>query len=134
MKAKALNGITEIKRSGISVRIRSIIKDGTTYYVLDDRVAGKRKLVWRSTLADARAAADEAIDKITEGQAEALNLKSTDAHAYTRARTALEWIENEVDHVSPSEVRCRGLAKNWHRCYTLFGLANVVIGGRTATT
>jgi len=62
MKAKALNGITEIKRSGISVRIRSIIKDGTTYYVLDDRVAGKRKLVWRSTLADARAAADEAID------------------------------------------------------------------------
>src|ERR1017187_198681 len=32
------------------------------------------------------------------------------------------------------KVRCRGLAKNGHQLYTLFGLANVVIGGRTATT
>ena len=31
-------------------------------------------------------------------------------------------------------VRCRGLAKNGHQLYTLFGLANVVIGSRTATT
>ena len=29
------------------------------------------------------------------------------------------------------KVRCRGLAKNGHQRYTLFGLANVVIGGRT---
>src|ERR1019366_762525 len=28
------------------------------------------------------------------------------------------------------KVRCRGLAKNGHQLYTLFGLANVVIGGR----
>lgn len=31
------------------------------------------------------------------------------------------------------KVRDRGLAKNGHQLYTLFGLANVVIGGRTAT-
>ncbi len=30
------------------------------------------------------------------------------------------------------KVRYRGLAKNGHQLYTLFGLANVVIGGRTA--
>jgi IS5 family transposase len=32
------------------------------------------------------------------------------------------------------KVRCRGLAKNGHQLYTLFGLASVMIGGRTATT
>jgi IS5 family transposase len=32
------------------------------------------------------------------------------------------------------KVRYRGLAKNGHQLYILFGLANVVIGGRTATT
>ena len=32
------------------------------------------------------------------------------------------------------KVRYRGLAKNGHQRHTLFGLANVVIGGRTATT
>ncbi len=31
------------------------------------------------------------------------------------------------------KVRYRGLAKNGHQLYTLFRLANVVIGGRTAT-
>ncbi len=32
------------------------------------------------------------------------------------------------------KVRYQGLAKNGHQLYTLFGLANVMIGGRTATT
>jgi IS5 family transposase len=32
------------------------------------------------------------------------------------------------------KLRYRGLAKNGHQLCTLFGLANVVIGGRTATT
>ena len=32
------------------------------------------------------------------------------------------------------KVRYRGLAKNGHQLYTLFGLANVVIAGRTAAT
>jgi IS5 family transposase len=32
------------------------------------------------------------------------------------------------------KVRCRGLARNGHQLCTLFGLANVRIGGRAATT
>ena len=32
------------------------------------------------------------------------------------------------------KARYRGLAKNGHQLYTLFGLANVMIGGRTVTT
>ena len=64
--------------------------------MLDYRANGQRKLVWRSTLADARKAADAAIDKITEGQSEVLNLKSADAHAYTRARVALDGLDGET--------------------------------------
>ena len=64
--------------------------------MLDYRANGQRKLVWRSTMAKARKAADEAIDKITEGQAEVLNLKSADAHAYTRARAFLDGGEGET--------------------------------------
>src|ERR1035437_7943712 len=96
MKARASNSVTEIKRNGVSVRIRPTIKDGTTRFVLDYHAKGQRKLVWRSTIADARAAADDAIDKITEGQAEVLNLKSADAHAYTRARAALDGLAGET--------------------------------------
>ncbi len=97
MKADTSSDVKEIKRNGVSVRIRPTIKDGANYFVLDYRVLGRRKLVWRSTLADARAAANEAIDKITEGQAEVLNLKSADAHAYTRARAALDGMGKEID-------------------------------------
>ncbi len=93
-------GVTEIKRNGICVRIRPTVKDGATYFVLDYRAQGKRKLVWRSTLAKARKAADAAIDKITEGQAEVLNLKAADAYAYTRARDALIVIEKGIDDVA----------------------------------
>src|ERR1017187_1178672 len=100
MKARASNGVTEIKRNGVSVRIRPTVKDGAIYFVVDYRVLGQRKLVWLSSMADARAAADDAIAKITEGQGEILNLKSTDAHAYTRARAALAGIEKEIDHVA----------------------------------
>jgi hypothetical protein len=68
MKPEAASDVKEVKRNGISVRIRPTNKDGATYFVLDYRVQGKRKLVWRSTLADARDAANAAIDKITDGQ------------------------------------------------------------------
>ena len=92
--------VIEIKKNGICVRIRPTIKAGTTYFVLDYRAQGKRKLVWRSTLAKAKKAADAAIDKITEGQAEVLNLKAADAYAYTRARDALVGIEKGIDDVA----------------------------------
>jgi len=96
MKGKTSSDVKEIKRNGITVRIRPTIKDGTTYFVLDFRALGKRKLVWRSTMAEAKASADDAIDKITEGQVEVLNLKSADAHAYARARAKLDGLEGET--------------------------------------
>src|SRR5512136_533175 len=82
--------VKEFKKNGISVRIRPTIKDGVTRFVLDYRANGQRKLVWRSTMAEARKAADAAVDKITEGQSEVLSLKSADAHAIIRARAALD--------------------------------------------
>jgi len=100
MKAETSSDVTEIKKQGISVRIRPTIKNGTTYFVLDYRANGKRKLVWRASLEDAKAEADRAIEKITEGQAEVLNLTSSDAHTYTRFRAALQGIEKEIDEVA----------------------------------
>ncbi|MEI8291698.1 MAG: hypothetical protein WCH99_19700, partial [Verrucomicrobiota bacterium] len=52
--------VKEFKKKGISVRIRPTIKNGVTRFVLDYRANGQRKLVWRSTMAKARKAADEA--------------------------------------------------------------------------
>jgi integrase len=88
--------VKEFKKNGISVRIRPTIKNGVTRFVLDYRANGKRKLVWRSTMAKARKAADEAVDKITEGQSEVLNLKSADAHAIIRARAFIKGKEGET--------------------------------------
>ena len=96
MKEKRTGETIDYRRNGIIIRIRPTIKDGKTYFVLDYRVLGKRKLVWRSSLADARAAATDAIDKITEGQGEVLNLKSADAHAVIRARAYLDGSEGET--------------------------------------
>ena len=105
MKAEASNDVKEFKKNGISVRIRPTIKNGVTRFVLDYRANGKRKLVWRSTMAKARKAADEAVDKITECQSEVLNLKSADAHAIIRARAFINGkegeskIEKEIDEL-----------------------------------
>jgi len=88
--------VKEFKKNGISVRIRPTIKNGVTRFVLDYRANGQRKLVWRSTMAKARKAADEAVDKITEGQSEVLNLKSADAHAIIRARAFINGKEGEA--------------------------------------
>ena len=97
--------VKEFKKNGISVRIRPTIKDGVTRFVLDYRANGQRKLVWRSTLAEARKAADAAVDKISEGQSEVLSLKSADAHAIIRARAFINGkegeskIEKEIDEL-----------------------------------
>jgi integrase len=96
MKTDAPTAVKEFKKNGISVRIRPTIKNGTNYFVLDYRANGKRKLVWRSTMAKARKAADAAVDKITEGQSEVLNLKSADAHAVIRARAFIKGKEGET--------------------------------------
>ncbi len=85
--------IEPVQRNGIIVRIRRTIKNGFERFIVDYRNQGQRKLVWRSTLADARATADDAIDKITEEQGAVLNLKAADAHAYTRSRAILDGSE-----------------------------------------
>ncbi|HEY5233808.1 MAG TPA: site-specific integrase [Verrucomicrobiae bacterium] len=96
MKADTAEPIKPIQRNGVTIRIRRTEKNGFGRFVVDYRVLGQRKLVWRSSLADARAAANDAIDKITAGQGEVLNLKSADAYAYTRARAILDGDEGET--------------------------------------
>jgi integrase len=117
MKVDTSNDVKVIQRNGITVRIRPTLKNGATRFVLDYRNQGQRKLVWRSTMAEARAAANGAIDKITEGQAEVLNLKSADAHAYTRARAILDGSEGEtrIDFQIDEAVRV------FADCYRLLG-------------
>ena len=88
--------VIEYKSGGIYFRIRPTPKGDTTYYVVDFRSQGKRKLLWRSTMAKARKAADHAADKIVAGQAEVLNLKSADAHAIIRARAFINGKEGET--------------------------------------
>jgi integrase len=95
--AKAKGESLEIKRNGIAVRIRPTPKNGRTFYVLDYRVKGQRRLVWRSSLADAKRAADEVFDKIKDGQAEALLLTGDDRMELLRARDALAGIDKRID-------------------------------------
>jgi integrase len=115
MKQDALKGATVVKRNGISVRIRPTKKNGSNYFVADCRIKGRRKLIWRSTLADARVAANEAIDKIANGEADALELKSSDRHVYLRARAAIVGIKKELDDI------CREYAE-----------ANTLLAGRAS--
>lgn len=96
MKQDTSGDVVEVKRNGISVRIRPTPKNGSTYFVLDYQANGQRKLVWRSSLEDAKHAANDAIEKITEGQAEVLSLKSADAHAFTRSRAILNGGDGET--------------------------------------
>jgi hypothetical protein len=97
MKSHAAGTPTEYKRDGIRVRIRPTLKNGTKYFVADYRAKGQRKLVWRSSLAEARVAAAEAVDKIVAGQSEVLELTSSDRHVYLRANEALTGIKTPLD-------------------------------------
>jgi integrase len=115
MKRDDSNHATLVKRNGICVRIRPTEKNGSKYFVADCRIKGQRKLLWRSTLAAARAAANEAIDKIADGEADALELKSSDRHVYLRAREALTGTKKEMDDV------CREYAE-----------ANALLAGRAS--
>jgi len=77
-----------VKRNGISVRIRPVTKAGRQYFIADYFLNGRRKLVWRSTEAEARAAASEAIDKISTGETEILELSRQDRDLFIRCRDA----------------------------------------------
>ena len=59
------------------------------------------------------------------------NFRSIGTEAISRkVQSGFHIVNNIFRH---RKVRYRGLAKNGHQLYTLFGLANVVIGARSAT-
>src|SRR5882757_2367452 len=84
---------------------------------MDWQIAGKRSLI-KALAEGAEKEARKAVEK---------------AKASVRAfvEHPFHLVKNLFRH---RKVRYRGLAKNGHQLYTLFGLANVVIGGRSATT
>ncbi len=74
-----------ITKQGVSVTIGRVEKDGQRFFRVLYRQQGKRKQAWRSTFADAKQAAGEAIDGMLSGDHSALQLRDTDRHAYLRA-------------------------------------------------
>jgi IS5 family transposase len=83
---------------------------------IDWQIAGKRGL----------------IKKMAEGAEKAAHKAMEKAKASVRAfvEHPFHILKNLFRH---RKVRYRGLAKNGHQLYTLFGLANVMIGARAAT-
>jgi IS5 family transposase len=84
---------------------------------IDWQIAGKRGTI----KAMAEGAEKEAIKAVEKAKA---SVRAFVEHPF-------HIVKNLFRH---RKVRYRGLAKNGHQPYTLFGLANVVIGSRTATT
>jgi IS5 family transposase len=84
---------------------------------IDWQIAGKRGTI----KAMAEGAEKEAIKAVEKAKA---SVRAFVEHPF-------HIVKNLFHH---RKVRYRGLAKNGHQLYTLFGLANVVIGSRTATT
>jgi transposase, IS5 family len=84
---------------------------------IDWQIAGKRGVI----KAMAEGAEKEAIKAVEKAKA---SVRAFVEHPF-------HIVKNIFRH---RKVRYRGLAKNGHQLYTLFGLANVVIGSRTATS
>jgi IS5 family transposase len=84
---------------------------------IDWQIAGKRGTI----KAMAEGAGKEAIKAVEKAKA---SVRAFVEHPF-------HIVKNLFRH---RKARYRGLAKNGHQLYTLFGLANVVIGSRTATT
>jgi IS5 family transposase len=84
---------------------------------IDWQIAGKRGTI----KAMAEGAEKEAIKAVEKAKA---SVRAFVEHPF-------HIVKNLFRH---RKVRYRGLARNGHQLYTLFGLANVVIGSRTATT
>jgi len=84
---------------------------------IDWQIAGKRGVI----KALAEGAEKEAIKAVEKAKA---SVRAFVEHPF-------HIVKNIFRH---RKVRYRGLAKNGHQLYTLFGLANVVLGSRTATS
>jgi integrase len=109
MKTDATSSSVEYKRGGVTVLIRPTIKNGVERFVLDYRVNGQRKLVWRSTLTEARKAASAAVDKITAGHSELAQLTNADATSFLRARDYLESTKVPLDVVAREYAEAMGI-------------------------
>jgi IS5 family transposase len=83
---------------------------------IDWQIAGKRRVI----KALAEGAEKEALQAVEKAKA---SVRAFVEHPF-------HIVKNLFKH---RKVRYRGLAKNGHQLYTLFGLANVVIGARQAT-
>lgn len=90
-------------------------------------VALERKIDWQ--IARKRGAIKALAEGVEKAALKAIEKAKASVRAFVEHPFHL--IKNIFHH---RKARYRGLAKNRHQLYTLFGLANVVIGGRTSTT
>ena len=89
-------------------------------------VALERKLDWQ--IATKRGTIKAMAEGAEKAAAQAVEQAKASVRAYVEHPFHI--VKNIFRH---RKVRYRGLAKNGHQLYTLFGLANVVLGARTAT-
>lgn len=101
MKANATTSNTaasiQVQRNGCVALIRPTPKNGATYFVVDYRPNGKRKLIWRSSLEAARTAANDALDAIARGEAAVAEMRVSDCNFYVRAQESLTGTGKAVD-------------------------------------
>lgn len=97
-----------IKEKGVSAIIREStkFKDGKKhrYFIVEYILLGKRKQVWRSDLAEAKAVASEACIKVANGDQSTLEFKDTDRLAFTRG------VEFLATTGIPIDIACRDVA------------------------
>jgi len=97
-----------ITEKGVSAVIREStkLKGGKKhkYFIVEYIPLGKRKQVWRSNLAEAKAVASEACIKIANGDQASLEFKDTDRLAFTRGAEFL------APSGIPIDIACRDVA------------------------
>ena len=86
-----------VTKQGVSVTIGRVQKDGRDFFRVLYREQGKRKQAWRSTIEDAKRAANDAIEATLSGDHSALKLQASDRHTYLRAVEILHPTGVELD-------------------------------------
>jgi len=89
---------------GVSAKIRRVTKsrNGNTYdsFVVDYFLLGKRNLVWRSDLEDAKQVARDACGRIAAGEQQVLTLTNTDRMTYIRAKEYADKVGAPLDTIA----------------------------------
>ncbi len=93
-----------VSDGGVSAKIRKVTKsrNGATYdsFVVDYFLLGKRKLVWRADLDDAKQVARDACGRIAAGQQQVLALTNTDRMSYIRAKEYADKVGVPLDTIA----------------------------------